>query len=384
MLKSRDEILKREGGEPDHLWDSTGVGVKLRCAMASLKSQVWASKSDDLPISVPYCQSVGEDRSVRWKKEVLNGQELVVLTVRDGCPSPSLDQNLCEAMETCGIRVRFQTLSKLMTPDQWKTLIQCAVLGPEVRKYIFYNSRVFGILIAVVVYVTLWVNLYTTLETFSLARRWEYSILVTSTALVTALAIRLLIHRHQKQLNMNTDMRLAAANEAFMKNEFLVGITDIFEKHQSIPQLWLVHFDVEPCRRFLADALAELEERRLASPRRSLDKLCIVIEKPLLPSQGEEAADNSLEESPLLSDAESGVGAPLARRELLRLVPDGDPEVVAQGLLVIFSSYYIRLLVSSQLPSAPARRHPSAGHSPCLCQFIETAVLEKKSFRLWW
>ncbi|XP_066466954.1 transmembrane protein 268 [Tiliqua scincoides] len=341
--------------------------------MARVKSHVCASKSDVPPASVSYCQSLGDDRSVHWKKEVLNGQELVVLTVRDGCTLSSVDSNLCESLETWGIR---------MTPDQWKILIQCAVLGPEVRKYIFYNSRAFGILIAVVVYVTLWVNLFSTLETFSLAGYWECSILVTGVALSLALAIQLLIRWHQRKLNMNTDMRLAAANEAFMKNEFLVGITDVFEKHQSIPQLWLAHVDVSPCHRSLVDTLTELEKSQLAFLRQSLDKLYIVIEVPIVPNQDEEVAGNPLEESPLLRDPESSDRAPLARRKRLRLVPDRAPEVLAQELLVIFSSYYIRLLVSGQLPEVPARRHVAVGHSPCLCQFIETTVLQKKSLQL--
>lgn len=34
--------------------------------------------------------------------------------------------------------------------DEWRTLIQEAILKPEVRRYMFYNSRAFQIAIAVV------------------------------------------------------------------------------------------------------------------------------------------------------------------------------------------------------------------------------------------
>lgn len=37
-----------------------------------------------------------------------------------------------------------------MAEDQWRRLIQDAVLKPEVRRYMFYSSRIFQIAIAVV------------------------------------------------------------------------------------------------------------------------------------------------------------------------------------------------------------------------------------------
>ena len=41
-------------------------------------------------------------------------------------------------------------LPEQVAADQWRRLIQDAVLKPEVRRYMFYNSRAFQIAIAVV------------------------------------------------------------------------------------------------------------------------------------------------------------------------------------------------------------------------------------------
>lgn len=44
----------------------------------------------------------------------------------------------------------FCLLPEQVAEDQWRRLIQDAVLKPEVRRYMFYNSRAFQIAIAVV------------------------------------------------------------------------------------------------------------------------------------------------------------------------------------------------------------------------------------------
>ncbi|XP_053230120.1 transmembrane protein 268 [Podarcis raffonei] len=337
--------------------------------MACWKRQVDMSKEDELPFSVSYCQTQGEEHSDYWKEELHNGQMLMVLTAHESCFSTFFDMNLwVERLKTMGIQV---------TADQWKKLIQCAVLEPEVRKHLFYNSRAFAISIAVVFYVTLWINLFSTLQIYSVAQPWEISILATAVALVAALIVRLTIHQHQRKLNVSTDMRLAAANEAFMKNKFLVGFTNMPEKQCSVPQLWFVHFDVGPCLQFLADSLAEMKRNEKSALKHNLKELCIVIETPIVPSQ-EKGLGISSEDSELLPEKKDSHQSALAYREFLQLVPDGAPEVMAQQLLAIFSGCYIRLLVSGQLTEVAARRHVLLNHTPCLCQFVETTVLAKR------
>lgn len=60
--------------------------------------------------------------------------------------------------------------------------------------------------------------------------------------------------------------------------------------------------------------------------RRSLDQLCVVMEAVVHPDPGTEEAA-SCEESPLLSKGRNPNQKPVTCNELLRLVPDGPPEV---------------------------------------------------------
>uniref|UniRef100_A0ABM5F5E6 Transmembrane protein 268 isoform X3 n=1 Tax=Pogona vitticeps TaxID=103695 RepID=A0ABM5F5E6_9SAUR len=254
------------------------------------------------------------------RQELSNGQVLLVLTAHETSFPSTLNTNLwAERLKKLGIQV---------TPDQWKNLIQGTVLQPEVKQYLFYNSRGFRITIAV----------------------W----------------------------NANTDMRLSAANEVFMKQDFLVGLTDLPHKLHSIPQLWFVHFAVGPCLRSLEDTVAKMERLQRTALKSKQDEICIVLEMAVAPSLGRKLP-SALEESPLLPERTKSNQGALTCRETLRLLPDGPPEEMAMHLLTVFASYYIRLLVLGQLPKVPARRHADLGHIPCLCQFIETRVLGKRS-----
>uniref|UniRef100_A0ABM5F5D3 Transmembrane protein 268 isoform X1 n=1 Tax=Pogona vitticeps TaxID=103695 RepID=A0ABM5F5D3_9SAUR len=304
------------------------------------------------------------------RQELSNGQVLLVLTAHETSFPSTLNTNLwAERLKKLGIQV---------TPDQWKNLIQGTVLQPEVKQYLFYNSRGFRITIAVVLYVTLWINLYSTLMVFSVGPSWEVSIVATVVALVVALAVQLIVYRHQHKWNANTDMRLSAANEVFMKQDFLVGLTDLPHKLHSIPQLWFVHFAVGPCLRSLEDTVAKMERLQRTALKSKQDEICIVLEMAVAPSLGRKLP-SALEESPLLPERTKSNQGALTCRETLRLLPDGPPEEMAMHLLTVFASYYIRLLVLGQLPKVPARRHADLGHIPCLCQFIETRVLGKRS-----
>ncbi|XP_078238891.1 transmembrane protein 268 isoform X2 [Pogona vitticeps] len=297
------------------------------------------------------------------RQELSNGQVLLVLTAHETSFPSTLNTNLwAERLKKLGIQV---------TPDQWKNLIQGTVLQPEVKQYLFYNSRGFRITIAVVLYVTLWINLYSTLMVFSVGPSWEVSIVATVVALAVALAVRLIIYRRQRKWNANTDMRLSAANEVFMKQDFLVGLTDLPHKLHSIPQVsFLSEIDVGESSKFQI-----LEQTALKSKQ---DEICIVLEMAVAPSLGRKLP-SALEESPLLPERTKSNQGALTCRETLRLLPDGPPEEMAMHLLTVFASYYIRLLVLGQLPKVPARRHTDLGHIPCLCQFIETRVLGKRS-----
>ncbi|XP_005231449.1 transmembrane protein 268 isoform X1 [Falco peregrinus] len=328
------------------------------------KSQAGGIEKNRSIPSVLYCKSDLKEGSLQWVKEPFNGQVLMVLSMDSSCSATSLDMELCaEKLKSLGVQV---------ATDQWRRLIQDAILKPEVRRYMFYNSRVFQIALAVVLYVSLWTNIYFTVQLCSFGRYWEASVLVTLAAVAVTVVVILVIDRRQRKINMNTDVRLAAVNEIFIKHSLILGITDVLDGPRSILQLWFVHFSPECCLQSLSAHITDLQRTRELCLRHSLDELCVVMEAVVQPSLGTKE-DALHEDSPLLS---SGVNKkPVTCNKLLRLIPEGPPEVMAQQLLVIFSGCYVRLLVTGRLPRAMAGGHLGHGSVPCLCQFIRTTAL---------
>ncbi|KAM6243607.1 transmembrane protein 268 isoform 3-T3 [Porphyrio hochstetteri] len=266
------------------------------------KSQADGTEKNGSFPSILYCRSDLKEGSLQWVKEPLNGQVLMVLSMDNNCSATSFDMDLCaEKLKSLGVQV---------AADQWGRLIQDAVLKPEVRRYMFYNSRAFQIAIAVVFYMSLWTNIYTTVQLCSFGRYWEASVLVTLAAVAVTVVVILVIDRRQRKSGL----------------------------------------------------------------RHSLDQLCVVMEVVVRPDPGTEE-EALREESPLLSNRENLNKKPVTCNELLCLVPEGPPEVMAQQLLVIFSGCYVRLLVTGRLPRAVAGGHLEHSSVPCLCQFIETTVL---------
>ncbi|KAM6047856.1 PREDICTED: transmembrane protein C9orf91 homolog [Chlamydotis macqueenii] len=330
------------------------------------QSQAGGTEKNGSLSSILYCTSDLKEGSLRWVKEPLNGQVLMVLSMDNKCSATSFDVELCaEKLKSLGVQV---------AADRWGKLIQDAVLKPEVRRYMFYNSRAFQIAIAVVFYVSLWTNIYSTVQLHSFGRYWEASVLVTLAAVAVTIVVILVLDCRRKKINMNTDVRLAAVNEIFIKHSLILGITDVLHGPHNILQLWFVHFSPERCLQSLSACITDLRRTRESGLRRSLDQLCVVTEVVVQPDPGMEE-EASREESPLLSSGVNLNKEPVTCNELLCLVPEGPPEVMAQQLLVIFSGCYVRLLVTGRLPRPVAGGHLEDSSVPCLCQFIETAAL---------
>ncbi|XP_075628438.1 transmembrane protein 268 isoform X2 [Balearica regulorum gibbericeps] len=284
------------------------------------KSQTGGIEKNGSLSSILYCKSDLKDGSLQWVKEPLNGQVLMVLSMDNNCSATSFDMELCaEKLKSLGVQVAV---------DQWRRLIQDAVLKPEVRRYMFYNSRAFHIAIAVVFYVSLWTNIYSTVQLCSFGRYWEASVLVTLAAVAVTVAVILVIDRRQRKINMNTDVRLAAVNEIFIKHSLILGITDVLDGPHNILQLWFVHFSPERCLQSLSAHIADLQRTRESDLRRSLDQLCVVMEAVVRPDPGMEE-EALREDSPLLSSGANLNKKPVTCNELLRLVPEGPPEVDA-------------------------------------------------------
>ncbi|XP_017595829.1 PREDICTED: transmembrane protein C9orf91 homolog isoform X1 [Corvus brachyrhynchos] len=349
--------------------------------------------------SLPYCKRDFKEGALQWVTEPPQGRVLLVLSMDNTCPSSSFDMDLCaEKLQSLGVQV---------PADPWRRLLQEGVLRPEVRRYLFYSSRAFQIAMAVVrvpraarpgtgvlvptggagfgwganpgsdaflvFYISLWTNLYSTLQLSPLGRYWGASVLVTLVALAVTVLVILVIDHHQRKLNVNTDVRLAAVNEIFIKHSVILGITGVLDGPHNILQLWFVHFSPERCLQALAAHITQLQGTQ-AGLRHSLDQLCVVMDVVVQPELGREE-EAPCEESPLLSSGGTLNKDPVTCNELLRLIPEGPPKAMAQQLLVIFSGCYVRLLVTGRLPRAGAGGHVEHSSLPCLCQFIQTTVL---------
>ncbi|XP_027506030.1 transmembrane protein 268 isoform X2 [Corapipo altera] len=282
--------------------------------------------------SLLYCKSDLKEESLQWVTEPLKDQVLLVLSMDNTCSTSSFDMELCaEKLKALGVQI-------------------------------FYMS--------------LWTNFYSTVQLCSFGRYWVSSVLVTLAAVAVTVLVILVIDRRQRKINVNTDVRLAAVNEIFIKHSLILGITDVLEGPHNILQLWFVHFSPERCLQALSSHLTHLQSTAQAGLRHRLDKLCVVMEAAVQPDLGTEDEEAPREESPLLSSGENLNKKPVTCNELLCLVPEGPPEAMAQQLLVIFSGCYVRLLVTGQLPGAVAGGHLEHSTVPCLCQFIQTTVLD--------
>ncbi|XP_010213734.1 PREDICTED: transmembrane protein C9orf91 homolog isoform X2 [Tinamus guttatus] len=252
-----------------------------------------------------------------------NGQVLMVLSMDNNCSATSFDMELCtEKLKSLGVQVAV---------DQWRSLLQDAVLKPEVRRYMFYNSRAFRMAIAMIFYMSLWTNIYSTVQLCSFGRYWAASVLVTVAAVAVTAVVILIIGRRQRKINVNTDVRLAAVNEIFIKHNLILGITDVLDGLHNVLQLWFVHFSPERCLQALSARLAELRRMQESDLRHSLDQICVVMETAVQPDPGK-VEQVSSEETPLLSTEVNLTKEPVTCNELLCLIPEGPPEVMRNPL----------------------------------------------------
>ncbi|NXJ82935.1 TM268 protein, partial [Trogon melanurus] len=109
-----------------------------------------------------------------------------------------------------------------------------------------------------VFYLSLWTNIYSTVQLCSFGRYWEASVLVTLAAVAVTALVILVIDCRQRKINMNTDVRLAAVNEIFIKHDLILGITDALNGSHNVLQLWFVHFNLDRCLQSLSAHITDL------------------------------------------------------------------------------------------------------------------------------
>nr|KAF6434654.1 transmembrane protein 268 [Molossus molossus] len=204
-----------------------------------------------LPTSSPRWSALPVGSPPGWGQELRNGQVLTVLRIDNTCAPIAFDLGAAEEqLQTWGIQV---------PAEQYRNLAESALLEPQVRRYIIYNSRPVRLAFAVVFYVVVWANIYSTSQMFTLGNHWVGVLLVTLAAASLTLTLMLIFERHQRKANTNTDLRLAAANRALLRHRVLLGVTDTVEGCQSVIQLWFVYFDLENCAQFLSEHVREMK-----------------------------------------------------------------------------------------------------------------------------
>ncbi|XP_072115440.1 transmembrane protein 268 [Mobula birostris] len=316
--------------------------------------------------------------SVSETPELYNGRTLSVLTSSANWWSRGFDLDSCEDnLARFGIQI---------PPEDYKLPIEASLMTSEVRRYMYFSSSGFLMLFTPVFYIATWCCLFSTFHVYVSQYLksffWAFCLLVSAVAVLLTTALLLILRSHYSRINVNTDVRLMWANESLAKHNILVGALDVTRYCTSVLHLCFIYFNLGECKARLA---ALLEARRLSGPglqsllRQKLGHLYIVVEtsqvSPLI------EVDAGSEEAPLLPG--NGDGALINGNQqpqhvfntLTCLVPEGTSEEIAYQLLLTFSGLYVKLHVMKQLPRTRASIHTDVAHVPCLCQYVETSVL---------
>ncbi|XP_030004029.1 transmembrane protein 268 isoform X3 [Sphaeramia orbicularis] len=281
----------------------------------------------------------------RW----LNGQ-CVLSVPTSSVLNPSFDLTLCRAkLERDG----FQQIPVTDMEDPLRTALDV----PSVRRYMVFNSALFHLIMAPVLYMVLWCAVFSTLHLYIPVS--DYWVLCLSVSLVAI---------------------------------FLTSAI-IYILHHSNKELFFVYWDISHCLRTLSETL---EERSFVvndtqnKLKKKMSHLVLVTEVTDADSEagGSDVEHSSDEHRPLLRNEDTECSTASSQREANKvttsysLIPNASlpAQAKAYQLLVTYSSAYVKLLVSEQLLGLPNHRvHPQRNHCPmaslCLCQYIQTKVL---------
>uniref|UniRef100_A0A673HZ68 Transmembrane protein C9orf91 homolog n=1 Tax=Sinocyclocheilus rhinocerous TaxID=307959 RepID=A0A673HZ68_9TELE len=271
--------------------------------------------------------------------------------------------------------------------------LRLALDHPSVRRYLLFNSNIFNIIMASVLYVVLWCAVYSTIHMYldgSTAEFWVLCLCVSLVSVILTAAINLIFHYSNREINMNTDVRLVGVNEHTVRHKLLLGVADWVQKCRGNLQLFCVYWDLSPCLISLTEALDNMSfvrDQVQNKLKKRMSHLVLVTEVTTLdPEAGVQDEELPEEEQPLLVEGRERSASTSQREDSkltknFSLMPDTTlaNEAIAQQLLMTYSALYVRLLVSNKLP-APPQRPTSAGknHSTsclCLCEYVELKVL---------
>ncbi|XP_030004028.1 transmembrane protein 268 isoform X2 [Sphaeramia orbicularis] len=317
----------------------------------------------------------------RW----LNGQ-CVLSVPTSSVLNPSFDLTLCRAkLERDGFQIPVTDME-----DPLRTALDV----PSVRRYMVFNSALFHLIMAPVLYMVLWCAVFSTLHLYiPVSDYWVLCLSVSLVAIFLTSAIIYILHHSNKEITMNLDVRLIQVNELMVKHKLLVAVADWVQNCTGNMQLFFVYWDISHCLRTLSETL---EERSFVvndtqnKLKKKMSHLVLVTEVTDADSEagGSDVEHSSDEHRPLLRNEDTECSTASSQREANKvttsysLIPNASlpAQAKAYQLLVTYSSAYVKLLVSEQLLGLPNHRvHPQRNHCPmaslCLCQYIQTKVL---------
>ncbi|RXN20254.1 transmembrane C9orf91-like protein [Labeo rohita] len=241
--------------------------------------------------------------------------------------------------------------------------LHLALEHPSVRRYLLFNSNIFNVIMAPLLYAVLWCAVYSTIHMYldgNTTDFWVLCLCVSLVSIILTTAIILIFHHSNKKINMNTDVRLVGVNEHMVRHKLLVGVADWVQKCRGKLQNKL--------KKRMSHLVLVTEVTTLDLEAGSHDEELPEEEQPLLVERREQSASTSQREDSKLTKNFS-------------LMPDTalPNQAIAQQLLMTYSALYVRLLVSNKLPVPPqqpsgARRNHSTS-CMCLCEFVELKVL---------
>ncbi|KAM8884405.1 transmembrane protein 268 isoform 3-T4 [Synchiropus picturatus] len=321
--------------------------------MDNLNSNLMEEGEPGPPDRPSKAQSEDIDSRPRWS----NGQ-CVMSMMSSSIMRPSFDLAHCSDQLA---REGFQQI-----PDQdLETPLRAALDSPAVRRYLVFNSTVFHLIMAPMLYLVLWCAVFSTLHLYiSVTEYWVLCLCVSLISIFLTTAIIFFLHRSNNNINMNIDVRLI--------------------------QLYFVYWDMTRCLRSLTQTFEEqsfIENNVQNKLKRRMSHLVLVADVAATEAQRSEVEQGSDEHRPLLGNeaGSSSQSSPHNDPKITMnysLIPDAllPPQAKAHQLLMTYSAVYVKLLMSERL-SGPSHHRLRACRNHCttapfcLCQYIKTKII---------
>ncbi|KAM9824815.1 transmembrane protein 268 [Neosynchiropus ocellatus] len=331
------------------------------------------------PVIPPKAQPEVIESRPRWS----NGQ-CVVAVMSSSMMNPTFDLAHCSHQLA---REGFQQI-----PDHdLETPLTAALDSPAVRRYLVFNSALFHLMMAPMLYVVLWCAVFSTLHLYiSVTEYWVLCLCVSLVSIFLTTAIIFFLHHSNNKINMNIDVRLVQVNERLVKYNLLVAVADWVQNCTGNMQLYFVYWDMTRCLRSLTQTFEEqsfVENDVQNKLKKRMSHLVLVADVAATEAERSEVEQGADEHSPLLGNegSTSSQSSPHKDPKITMnysLIPDAllPPQAKAYQLLMTYSAVYVKLLMSERL-SGPShhRMRPRRNHCTtapfCLCQYIKTKII---------